>query len=1021
MTHCKKCDNKAGLSILLVRPGAIAKDADFAPAEAARLQSHDASAQALGLPAPDMSRNILRMLRRGGFVYAYYTRKPRQLAKPWQAFRVQDKGVLIPESEIAWDDAQARFACSAKESHPHDLRTLCVQLPLTDPESAGPVWIGFSMNWWDDGMRAKVQRNPAAAGMVRIDPLADLGGVAHAFKADARSIRRYVADFALRSMNHGGTKAGINLTVGGTDPATPFYDGDGDKTVGESDELQAVMQRQAAGHPATRGKEFVLVLPDPVGYCADLNGIRLAKDRVNKNTWLANQDWVRSEACHSTLEGLRKSIVANAALQSLEGATRASEKQWESIRHRVQGVTYEWSPDPSGAYAEDGSRAGHMRPAVSHAKDFGERVERDSRSLARRHWARITDQLDMDKYRAWPARRDQIDKQLADALAPYEADWLKALDRTATRDYFKTHFDENDSGKITAVVSAGQIYACESDLIHYPQPLTAKYTERWVGLILDPDIASPDAIGLRAYFGNQKSVLEKAKAILVGKADRSEGDSRDKSYDLLKGVLTSDLGRRFNWLHPRLMAFSAGGLAASAAGVFQLMAMVAGKPPAPPSGKLAKYRATLGGLALAQRQLELAVETSRPLGDKAVLSTAVLLKVDVDADTALRVLNGYQPKSQKAVVVARGRSVTLQVLTDVKTALQVHDGHVQAAHIPGARVEVARATGDYAVRSLEDLQVQATRLPASEALTPAEVAEVMGRQNTVKELNLNSIDGRLALGALVVQGLGLYQGVPQLLAELNRSQHNQDRINEAAIGVVDSLGGFVGASAERWASAHKAGLLLKPGGEHLVEASARLAVLRTTAAVTGMLGAAITVYLMGKKADGAKAEGDGLSNIGYRASSNAGIALLVTSGITTADAAAKQIASRAIARHVVLRLAGVVATEAAVAGAASTVAVLVSGVGLVLMLAAIGGYVYAAVSERDSYQRWAGRCYFGKDTAKRFATAADEQHGLMAIDYEAETQEEVRRKAQHYPDPGRDALAPLGNPMGDGWGGGAMP
>ncbi|WP_295538400.1 hypothetical protein, partial [uncultured Pseudacidovorax sp.] len=305
-----------------------------------------------------------------------------------------------------------------------------------------------------------------------------------------------------------------------------------------------------------------------------------------------------------------------------------------------------------------------------------------------------------------------------------------------------------------------------------------------------------------------------------------------------------------------------------------------------------------------------------------------------------------------------------------------------------------------------------------EPLTPAQVAEVMVRQTTIKELNLNSVEGRLALGAMVVQGLGLYQGIPQLLAELNKSRRDQDKINEAAIGVLDSLGGFVGASAELWASAHKASLLLKPGGEHLVEASGRLAVLRTTAAVTGMLGAMITYHMMGKKADGARAEGDKLSTIGYRVSSYAGGMLLFTSGIATADAAAKQIASRAIARHVVLRLAGVVATEAAVAGAAGTVAAVVSGVGLVLMLVAIGGYVYATVNERDSYQRWAGRCYFGNDDVKRFATAADEQHWLMAIEYEADAQGEVMRKAQQYPDPGRDAIAPWGNPMGDGWGGG---
>ncbi|WP_153012955.1 T6SS effector BTH_I2691 family protein [Pseudacidovorax intermedius] len=1018
---CKRCGNKAGLPILLVRPSAIASDPDFAPAEAARLKTHEPSVEALGLPALDASRYVLRMLRQGGFVYAYYTKRPPHLINPWQAFRVQGSGVLIPESQIVWMNQKAEFACNMRESHPNDLRTLCIQLPRKDPGTSGKVWIGFSMNWWDDAMRARVQKDPAAAGMVCIDPLQDLGGVQQAFKADVHAMEDHIADFALRSMNHGGTKSGYNVTNGGTQPATPFYNTPDDKTYGQARGLQTVMQQQAEGHPITRGKAFVLVLPDPVGLGADLNGIRMAKDRANKNAWLANQDWVRSEACYTTLEGLRKSIVAAAALQSFEGATVASEKQWQSIRHRVQGVTYEWSPDPSGAYAEDGSRAGRMRPTDRHAKDFAGRVERDSRILAQRNWARITDQLDTARFRAWPAKREQIEKQMDNALAAYEADWLKVVGRPATRNYFKTHFDENDAGKITAVVSSGQIYAAESDLIHYPQPLTARHIERWVGLILDAEITSPDAVALRAFFGNQKSVLEKAKAVLVGKADRSEGDSRDKTYELAKGVLTHDLFRRFNWLHPRLMAFSAGGLAATAAGVFQLMAMMSDRSPAPQSGKLAKYRAMLGGLTLAQRQLELAVESALPTGNKAILSTAILLEVQVDADTALRVLNGYLPKGQKAVVVARGKTVSLQVLTDVKTALAVREGHVRAESIPGARVEVARAVGGHAVRSLEDVQLQAARLPVSEPLTPAQVAEVMVRQTTIKELNLNSVEGRLALGAMVVQGLGLYQGIPQLLAELNKSQRDQDKINEAAIGVLDSLGGFVGASAELWASAHKANLLLKPGGEHLVEASGRLAVLRTTAAVTGMLGAVITFYLMGKKADGAKAEGDEQSFKGYKTSSVAGLLLIATGGVSVADAAAKQIASRAIARHVVLRMAGAVATEAAIAGAAGTVAAVVSGVGLVLMLVAIGGYVYATVNERDSYQRWAGRCYFGNDGVKRFATAADEQHWLMAIEYEADAQNELMRKAQKYPDPGRDVPAPLGNPMGDGWGGGAIP
>jgi hypothetical protein len=1012
---CNICDHKIGLSILLVRATAIASDAAFAPAEAAGLLTHEASVKALKLPPLQASRHALRMLRRGGFVYAWYTRKPRQLAKAWQAFRVHESGALIPESEISWADKASRFACGKNDSHPHDLRTLCIQLPEDNPESAGPVWIGFSMNWWNDAMRRRVQANAAAAGMVKIDPLALLGGVPNAFKADAMSIRQHVADFALRSFDHGGTKTGINVTSGGTEPATPFYNGDHDKTYGQAGSLAGVMRRQAAGHPLTAGREFVLAIPDPVGLAADLNGIRVAKNRANQQEWNGNDEWVRSEACHTTLEGLRKSIVVAGMHQSREWGSRASQKQWNSVEGR--GVPYEWKPDADGAYAADGSRAGHMTPVGPEAGAIGSRLENRGRMLGERNWRKITDQLDMARYTAWPAQRADVEKRLADALAPYESDWICAIDGEPLRGCFKHHFDENDAGKLTARASSGLIYASESDLVHFPQPLVHRHAERWTGLILDADITEPRAIALRAMFGNQKSAIDKVQAILVGTADRSEGDSRDKTYDLLKGVVTHELGQRLNWLHPHLLALSAGGLAASAAGVLQLLALASGKSPAPSSGKLKKYLALLSRLTAAQQQLELVVEATRPGGgNKAALSVALLIKTRVDAKTALHMLNGYVPKGQPTIVVAHGNTVELQVITDVETALSVQEGRTRPEQLAGQRVNVA-PTGGTAARSLEDLQLRMSRLRVDQPLTPEEVAEVMRRQAVKKELGLNSVDGRLAMGAMLVQFLGLYQGLPQLLAELNKSQRDQDKINEAALGAADSLGGFLGASAERLAAAHKAALIVKKGGEHLVEVSTRLAVLRTAAALTGVFGGAINACLMLKKADGAEKEGDAAAHSGYISSSFAFKGMVVTSGIAVADAATKGHVSRTIAKHVVLRIAGAVATEAAVAGMAATVASVVSGVGIALLLIGLGAYVYAVISERDSYQRWAGRCYFGKDTVKRFEKATVEEAWLMAIEYEVETQEDLQRKTKQYPDVGRSDPAPS-NPMGDSWGGG---
>ncbi|BEP70655.1 MULTISPECIES: T6SS effector BTH_I2691 family protein [unclassified Variovorax] len=1012
---CRTCDHKAGLSILLVRPTAIATDATFAPAEANRLLTHEASVKALGLPRLHATRHALRMLRRGGFVYAWYTQKPRQLAKAWQVFRVHGSGALVPESQISWSDEKSSFACSKKASHPHDVRTLCIQLPVDSPESAGPVWIGFSMNWWDDAIRQRVQADPSAAGMVKIDPLTPLGGVPNAFKADAMLIQQHVADFALRSIDHGGIKKGINVTEGGTEPGTPFYNRDDDKTYGQARDLAGVMQRQAAGHPLTANKAFVLALPDPVGLTADLNGIRFAKDRANQQEWNRNDDWVRSEACHTTLEGLRKSLIVAGMLQSREWGSRASEKEWKSLQGR--GVPYEWRPDANGAYAVDGSRAGHMKPVGPEAARIGDRIESRGRMLGERHWRKISDELNMERYRAWPAQRADIDRQLADTLAPYETDWLSALDGEALRAYFKHHFNEHDAGKLTARVSSGLIYASEGDLAHFPQPFTAQHTERWTGLILEPDITEPRAIALRAMFGNQKSVIDKVHAILIGKADRAEGDGRDKTYDLLKGILTHELGQRLNWLHPVIVSLSAGGLAASAAGVVQLLASGAGRSPAPPSGSLKKYLALLPRLTAAQQQLELAVEATRSSGKiMAAPSVTLLLKTRVDVPTALAVLNGYQPKGQPAIVVAHGNTVELQVVTDVETALAVQEGRIKAGQVPGQRVSVAPTSG-MAARNLEEMQMRMSRLPVDQPLTPEEVMEVMRRQATKKDLGLNSVDGRLAMGAMLVQFLGLYQSLPQLLSELNRSQRDQEKLNEVALGVADSLGGFLGAAAERLAAAHKATLIMKEGGERLVEISGRLAVLRTAAALTGVFGGAINAYLMAKKAEVAGKEGDVIASRSYANSGLSFSLLSATSVVTAADAAAKGAMTRAVAKHLVLRLAGVVATEVAVAGVAATMTSIVSGVGLVLLLIGIGTYVHAVISERDSYQRWAGRCYFGRDAMKRFEKASAETAWFIAIEYEAEAQEDVTRKAQQHPDPERYQPLPS-NPMGDGWGGG---
>lgn len=1018
MSDCKKCDNKAGLSILLVRPGAIAKDADLAPAEAARLRTHDATVHALGLPGLDASRHVLRMLRRGGFVYVYYTKRLPQLINRWQAYRVQDSGVLIPESEIAWDDTRARFACSRKESHPHDLRTLCIQLPVDQPESAGPVWIGFSMNWWDEGMRAKVQKEPAAAGMVRINPLADLGGVKHAFKADPFSIQQYVADFALRSMNHGGTKEGINVTRGGVEPATPFYNGDHDKSYGQGRGLHDVMQRQAAGHSATRGKEFVLALPDPVGLDADLNGIRMAKDAAHRKEWLSNNDWMRSQACYSTLQGLREALLAMALQKAQRKGARASEHSWKyqqlQVNPRYPRSSYTWMPDADGSRASDGSRNGRIVSIGAQAEKDRVFDARQGEEAGRNKWARILRQLDQKKFEAWPEKRDAILQRQAQAMRPYEQDWLRALDCAAMRDYFKNHFDENDPGKITAQCSSGTVYAEEADRVCYPQPLAHKDDiNQWLELTLGKDIGKTDAFALRAFFGNHKESIDKAKELLVGDWDRgNDGNMRDKTVDLMRGVLNHELARKYNWLHPRVVALSMGGLASMVAGAMQLAAMAARLPKAPPPAGLAKWFRTLPPLTLAQQAIERAMTASTGR-DKSALLLPVLLTAEVDAKEFLQFVRASAMSSaekraatqatQRVAGSANGASgaktFKIMVLTDAQTALHVHEDKLRVGNLGGAGPAGAGIGTPQGNRRVSSLEAQASALGSSR-LDAHELKEVVHRTEAIQEYRVNSVEVRMASGALIVQSLGLYQGFRQINEQRDRLFRDDEKFQEAVLGTIDSAGGAIGALAEVAGGAYKGVLLRKPGGLELAEKSLPLAAVRVTSAVMGMAGGSINAYLMYTKAKGAGEKGDRGAHYSYGASMVGFTFSTATSTYLLADATSLA-ASRAVA-SLVLRLSG---AELA-AGAASS---FVSGVGVFLLLVGVVGIVVASILERDAFERWAGGCYFGGDAPdepgvspakkKRFTSAIEEAAAFELIFDAVAAQAELGKLERQHPAP----------------------
>ncbi|MFM9925137.1 hypothetical protein VLK31_19245 [Variovorax sp. H27-G14] len=90
-----------------------------------------------------------------------------------------------------------------------------------------------------------------------------------------------------------------------------------------------------------------------------------------------------------------------------------------------------------------------------------------------------------------------------------EADWLQTKMLPATLQYFGCHFDENDPGQRLAPTRPGEIYARESALVHFPQPLSKQSDyAAYLAHLMDKPITDKQVVVLRAMFGNQKAVLE---------------------------------------------------------------------------------------------------------------------------------------------------------------------------------------------------------------------------------------------------------------------------------------------------------------------------------------------------------------------------------------------------------------------------------------------------------------------------------------------------------------------------------
>ncbi len=273
MSICLTCE-AVGLPILFLRHSALAFNESLAPFGARMLEPHEASIKALKLPPLKYSKYVLRMLRsmqldgqaHAGYLHIFHETKPVDHKSPWEVFRVDEAGALIPATQPAFVSVEP-VVCKSKTSHPHDTRVYCVP----NADKASGIWVAYSANLWSDKQREANKAKPEV--MQRIDISAVRGGnfPDDAIKANEKSFEKYIAEFVLKDFEHGGHRPTFGFR------SSIFEAGKQVRVMEHKADPRSIAERSTKPAPVTAGKAFAFVLRDPVGTATDLGDIVMAR------------------------------------------------------------------------------------------------------------------------------------------------------------------------------------------------------------------------------------------------------------------------------------------------------------------------------------------------------------------------------------------------------------------------------------------------------------------------------------------------------------------------------------------------------------------------------------------------------------------------------------------------------------------------------------------------------------------------------------------------------------------------
>lgn len=955
-TGCESC-NKVSLSLLLLRPSPIAKTGPVAPLAVGGIAAEPAVVEGL-LPdrLPTESRFVLRLLR-PGYVHIYIPQPPSGVSE-WLVYRVTAEADLVPQEHSKFLQPEQSMACVSDVHIPTGMKV--VSIPRA--HKIDDIWVAYSANIWNDNLRAKNKADPAVMQKVSLKD-----GGPNTFEPTAEKLKAQVLEFGI-------SKVVIDQSVEQDFPFTRVAHQVGDMVQG--------LQRAAARHPKTVGKELAVVLRDPVGICAELNALRLRRNESIKS------EFDKPEVMHPLnssrlLMGLKKSVVDQASLASLDaviplystmGLARASQPPGTEV--------VEITPAERRELLRDGGRtlSPHQRAQLERNErmflviypDVEQRAEKWKRDAAAENWENYTAYYDEKARARWVKDfDDRMKREHYEPLEKMEDDWYSAVEEIAASEHMDRHFDRRAATDAASAIET-VTKVNEHKLIYLPGPIaTGRMTERYLA-ILDLPLTARGARVLRGVVGDKEHTVPLLGQQLTGDPARDGGGMRDKTYDLVKGLTELvGTGSATGKLLGHTLALFSIGLSGALGGALLTAAARSSAWVKP------EHIKKLHQLLVVQRALEIAVQGAVK-GNAPNLPVLITMKVSAQEALDIRdarpgeVKGTYQKRLEK--LRNQGRMVELTLLTDTDT-IKAAGGDLTTVARHGSTGTVSIGT-NATERAQEAAQGRTpvlskevfVRLYQRQMSTAADAANLVRRaaaefaQPSTNLMALaKTLDARLAMAGMLVHALGIWYGYEKLA----NSKSESDRI-DIEYGVEGNMVGFAGAALQLTALAVETRLkrqhaaLGATAASDAIQKHAGLGMLRILGAFTGVAGGYLDFAGSMKKTADQNAAGNAQVSQLYALSAYMSFGTAATATALTTAQIAQVLAARGIGGTVVqvvaTRLAGNIAL-----GAIGGLSVSVTGVGLLFLGASVALQIGAIVMTPDDLQRWVARSYFGTD------------------------------------------------------------